>query len=183
MPAAPPSPTLIDRLLAEKVLFPLLGIALLGSLMFMGLRPKHYGPAPDFELPSVSAEGAVAEPQVRLQSLRGSVVLLDFWATWCGPCRAELPILASLHRRYEARGLRVVGVNVDEGGPSLVPQFQRHFGLGYTLVYDDRGEASRLFGVQGLPTLVLIDRSGEVRLRHAGGISEDDLAHAIEQVL
>ena len=183
MPAPAPPPTLIDRILAERVLFPLLGITLLGSLMFMGLRPRQYGPAPDFELPTVTDTGTLSDTHVRLQSLRGAPVLLDFWATWCAPCRAELPILASLHQRYVGRGLRIVGINVDENGPSLVPEFQRHFGLGYTMLYDDGGVGSRAFGVQGLPTLVLVDRNGQVRLRHAGSISEDDLAHVIEPLL
>jgi cytochrome c biogenesis protein CcmG, thiol:disulfide interchange protein DsbE len=183
MASPPPPPSLVDRLLAERVLFPLLGVVLLGSLLFLGLRPKHYGPAADFELPAVSAEGEPSTERVHLAAMRGSPVLLDFWATWCAPCRVELPILASLHRRYQARGLRVVGVNVDEGGPSLVPAFRQRFGLDYVMAYDAGGQASRAFNVQGLPTLVLIDKSGQVRLRHAGTASEEELARAIESVL
>jgi hypothetical protein len=72
---------------------------------------------------------------------------------------------------------------VDEGGPSLVPQFRQRFGLDYVMVYDVQGQASRAFNVEGLPTLVLIDKHGEVRLRHAGTSSEEELARAIESVL
>jgi len=183
MAPPPPAPSLIDRLLAERVLFPLLGIVLLGSLLFMGLRPKRYGAAGDFELPVVSSAGELSSERVHLAAMRSGPVLLDFWATWCAPCRVELPILASLHRRYAARGLQVVGVNVDEGGPSLVPQFRQRFGLDYVMVYDVQGQGSRAFNVQGLPTLVLIDKSGQVRLRHAGTASEEELARAIESVL
>ena len=178
-----PPPSLVDRLLAERVLFPLLGAALLGSLLFMGLRPKRYGPAGDFELPVVGAAGDLSSERVHLRAMRSGPVLLDFWATWCAPCRVELPILASLHRRFAGRGLQVVGVNVDEGGPSLVPQFRQRFGLEYVMVYDVEGRASRAFDVQGLPTLVLVDKAGQVRLRHAGTASEEELARAIESVL
>lgn len=183
MAPSPPPPSLVDRLLAERVLFPVLGLVLLGSLLFLGLRPKHYGSAGDFELPVVSTTGELSSERVHLQAMRSGPVLLDFWATWCGPCRVELPILASLHRRYAERGLQVVGVNVDEGGPSLVPQFRQRFGLDYVMVYDVQGQASRAFNVEGLPTLVLIDKHGEVRLRHAGTSSEEELARAIESVL
>lgn len=183
MAPPPPAPSLVDRLLAERVLFPLLGAVLLGSLLFMVLRPKRYEPAGDFELPTVTAGGGLSGERVHLRALRGGPVLLDFWATWCAPCRVELPILASLHRRYAARGLRVVGVNVDEGGPSLVPQFRQRYGLEYVMVYDVDGQASRAFDVQGLPTLVLVDKNGEVRLRRAGTASEDELARAIESAL
>jgi len=183
MAPPPPKPSLVDRLLAERVLFPVLGVVLLGSLLFMGLRPKHHGPAADFDLPAISTAGEFSSERVHLRALRGSPVLLDFWATWCAPCRVELPILASLHRRYASRGLQVVGVNVDEGGPALVPQFRRRYGLDYLMVYDVGGQASRAFNVQGLPTLVLVDKNGEVRLRHAGTASEEELARAIESVL
>lgn len=183
MAPPPPPPSLVDRLLAERVLFPLLGVVLLGSLLFMGLRPKRYGAAADFDLPTVGADGELAAERVHLRALRGSPVLLDFWATWCAPCRVELPILASLHRRFGPRGLRVVGVNVDEGGPSLVPSFRRRFGLDYVMVYDVEGRGSRAFNVQGLPTLVLVDKQGEVRLRHAGTASEEELTRAIEPLL
>jgi cytochrome c biogenesis protein CcmG/thiol:disulfide interchange protein DsbE len=183
MAPPPPPPSLVDRLLAERVLFPLLGAVLLGSLLFLGLRPKQLGPAADFELPTVAADGSLGREQVHLAALRGSPVLLDFWATWCAPCRVELPILASLHRRYGPRGLRVVGVNVDEGGPSLVPQFRQRFGLDYVMVYDVEGRGSRAFNVQGLPTLVLVDKSGQVRLRHAGTATEEELARAVESAL
>lgn len=181
-PPTPP-PSLVDRVLAERVLFPVLGVVLLGSLLFMGLRPKHYGPAADFDLPAISTSGEFTSERVHLRALRGNPVLLDFWATWCAPCRVELPILASLHRRYAERGLQVVGVNVDEGGPALVPDFRRRFGLDYVMVYDVQGQASRAFHVTGLPTLVLVDKNGEVRLRHSGTASEEELARAIESVL
>ena len=175
-------PTL-DTLLSEKVLYPLLGVILLGALILLGVRPRHYGSAADFSLPVVSDAGEAGPDRVSLRDLRGHPVLLDFWATWCGPCRFETPILVRLHQRFQARGLVVIGVNVDEGGPIAVPAFRRHFGIDYPLVYDEGMGASGHYGIEGLPTLVLIDRAGQVRMRHPGMISESELAQAITDVL
>ncbi len=172
-----------ERLLTERVLYPALAVLVVGLVAVMALRPRSYGPAAAFDLPLVGPEGALGPGRVSLQGLRGRVVLLDFWATWCAPCRAEIPILQRLHTRFEGRGLTVLGINVDEGGPGLVPRFRQRFGMGYPLVYDLGNRASVRYQVQGLPTLVLIDRAGTVRLRHAGMASEARLAQAIERSL
>lgn len=184
-PDARPKPrkALVDALLSERALLPAAGVALVALLAWVALRPRNYGSATDFNLPVVDDRGGLGDERVRLSDLRGRPVLLDFWATWCGPCRAELPVLVRLHQRYSARGFTVVGVNVDEAGPSLVPQFKRHFNIPYAVVYDLGNAASRAYQVTGLPTLVLIDRSGTVRRRYAGAIPEDTLASAIEGVL
>lgn len=174
---------LVDKILSERALLPMAGVLLIAVLAWVALRPRSYGPAPDFNLPVIGDNGTVDGDRVRLSDLRGRPVLIDFWATWCGPCRAELPVLVRLHRRYSPRGFSVLGVNVDEGGPSLVPRFKQHFEIPYTLVYDTNGVASRAHDVTGLPTLVLVDRNGTVRRRFMGAIPEDTLAAAIEGVL
>jgi len=172
-----------ERILNERVLYPALALLVVVIVAVMALRPHNYGPAAPFELPRVDDQGMPAAERITFQGLRGRVVLLDFWATWCAPCRAEIPILQRLHARYEGRGLSVVGINVDEGGPRLVPRFRERFGITYPLVYDVGNRASTRYQVQGLPTLVLIDRTGSVRLRHAGMASEERLAQAIERAL
>lgn len=186
MPARPADPaeeTLADKLLSERVLYPLLGLILLAVTLFIVVRKPDHGPAPDLDLPVVTAGGDLGPERVRLRDLRGKVVLFDFWATWCGPCRMMTPVLVRLHHRFGPRGLAVVGVNVDESGPSVIPPFRRHFGIDYPIVYDTGSAASGRYGVEGLPTLVLIDREGKVRYRHAGVDSEADLASLIEGML
>lgn len=97
-----------------------------------------------------------------LDSLRGQIVLLDFWATWCLPCREQLPLIARLHRELQSQGLVVVGVN-DDPGPDQARKYLQEHQHGWTNVYDGKTHAAReAFRVRGLPTLVLIDREGRV---------------------
>jgi thiol-disulfide isomerase/thioredoxin len=100
-----------------------------------------------------------------LTDLRGRVVVLDFWATWCGPCRMVMPLLDGLHRRYHSQGLTVLGISDEARGT-----IQRHLRanpVGYTVAQDVR-RTSRSFGVRAIPTLVVIDRRGTVREVYAG---------------
>jgi thiol-disulfide isomerase/thioredoxin len=99
-------------------------------------------------------------------ALRGRVVVLDFWASWCGPCRFEMPTLSALQDRYGAQGLSVVGVAAEDAEDILA--FSRRMPVTYALVADSQGETSRSYGVSSLPTLVVIDRQGVVRLVEVG---------------
>jgi peroxiredoxin len=112
--------------------------------------------APDFE-PEVQA----GSPLARLSSLRGQVVLIDFFATWCGPCIATLPHVEELHERLGGRGLKVIGVST-ESAP-IVAQAAERFHLKYTLASDEKEGVSGSYHVFALPTMVVIDRQGVVR--------------------
>jgi thiol-disulfide isomerase/thioredoxin len=93
---------------------------------------------------------------------RGQVVLVDFWATWCGPCRAALPELQETFKANEARGLRVVGINLDQDGDAL-GQFLAENPLPWThLVGEEASQAAERYGVRGIPTLMLVNREGNV---------------------
>lgn len=132
--------------------------------------------APDLKLTSLAGE------QVSLEGLRGSTVLLNTWATWCPPCRDELPALEAVARRYADRGLVVVGVNIGES-PSAVRSFVDRSGLTFP-VWLDPGEASlRAFATISLPSTFLIDPSGLVRARWFGATCERDLEAAILPIL
>ncbi len=117
--------------------------------------------APDFTLKSMSGEN------LRLEEFRGKVVLINFWASWCGPCRQEMPILDGIHKRYEPTGFSVLGVNV-ESDPKKARKIADRSGLTFPLVLDQDQSVSKAFDVKAMPYTVLVDRDGKVRYIHAG---------------
>jgi cytochrome c biogenesis protein CcmG, thiol:disulfide interchange protein DsbE len=123
-------------------------------------RPAVGTTAPRFALPG--RQGTVA-----LDSLRGRVVLVDFWASWCAPCRASFPWLGEIQKRYGAGGLTVVGINLDkERGDAEA--FLARFPAPFTVAFDPRGATAESFGVAAMPSSFLLDRTGKVILAHTG---------------
>ncbi|MEO5717185.1 MAG: TlpA disulfide reductase family protein [Chthoniobacterales bacterium] len=122
--------------------------------------------APDSPATQMAAPGwqlqSVEGKPVKLSDFKGKVVLLNFWATWCPPCREEIPDLISLQKQYAAQGLIVVGVSMDEGDPARVASFAKKFGINYPLVMGDDKTSSAYGGIQVLPTTFIIDRKGNV---------------------
>jgi thiol-disulfide isomerase/thioredoxin len=166
----------------------LAGFALLPRL-FRPRQPSAVGhEAPDFALDVVangSALGALAADgkALRLSELRGSAVLLDFWATWCGPCRAEAPIVDQVSRRWRERGVVVVGVNTDTRDQGDPREYALAHGLSYPIVHDEDGEASRVFEVDSLPTLVVVSRAGRITAVRTGITDDAELERLIRQAL
>jgi peroxiredoxin/Cu/Ag efflux protein CusF len=119
-------------------------------------------PAPDFTLLTLS--GA----PIRLSDLRGKVVLLNFWVTWCGSCRAEMPTVDALYRRYKDRGLEVLAVNLDAATTSKVQAFVGELGVTFRVGLDPSSSIARTYRVAGLPTTYLIDRAGNVVVQEIG---------------
>ena len=113
-------------------------------------------PAPDFALRSLG------EANVRLSEHLGEVVLINFWATWCGPCRQEMPILDELYAKYQRAGLVMLGINLDEERDDAVEMAQT-LRVTYPILFDERKDASRSYQVGTMPMTVLIDREGVVR--------------------
>lgn len=120
--------------------------------------------APPVSLPLLSEEGS---GEFSLASLRGKVVYLDFWASWCGPCRLSFPELEQLREELGPRGFEVVAVSVDEVEEDALA-FLDELPVSYPVVIDSSSETFDLFGVIGMPTGYLIDRAGVVRLVHQG---------------
>jgi len=117
--------------------------------------------APDFSLKSSTGEN------LRLSEYRGDVVMINFWATWCGPCRQEMPLLDELYARYERVGFKLLGVNIDDDSRRAM-QMIEELGVNIPVLFDARKEVSKLYEVETMPTTVLVDRDGNVRYVHHG---------------
>ena len=102
---------------------------------------------------------------LRLAEMRGQVVMLNFWASWCGPCRQEMPILEQLNNKYKKLGFTVWGVNVDED-PALAEKLLKETNVTFPILLDSKSTVSELYGVDAMPTTVMVDRDGNVRFRH-----------------
>ena len=120
------------------------------------------GEAPDWSLP------APGEEVHRLADHPDQVVLLNFWATWCAPCREELPTLEALHQELGDEGLAIIGVNVDPGGAERAARFAEQQGLGFIILHDPEQRVAGSYGVRGYPTTVVIDRAGRIVLSELG---------------
>lgn len=143
------------------------------------LPPVFPRPAPAFALRDL--EGG----EISLAGLRGRVVLLDFWATWCAPCLKSMPELEALHRRYGAKGLTVLGVSTDEGGPEKVRRFAKARKVTYPIALDDEwAPAWADYRVRAVPSAFLIDREGRIVAQWTGAAPEKKaLAAKIEELL
>lgn len=117
--------------------------------------------APDFTLKTLDG------PNLRLEEYRGQVVLINFWASWCGPCRQEMPILDRLHQRYEDTGFAVLGVNV-EGSEGPARQLLDKVPVTFPVLIDENQRVSELYRLKAMPSTIVVDRDGVVRYVHLG---------------
>jgi peroxiredoxin len=119
------------------------------------------GAAPDFTLKSSSGEN------LRLSEFRGEVVMINFWASWCGPCRQEMPLLDELYSQYKPMGFTILGVNVEENS-AQAKQMLKENPVNFPVLFDNQSEVSKLYNVVAMPSTVLVDRDGNVRYLHQG---------------
>lgn len=133
--------------------------------------------APDFALPTLAGE------TLRLSDLRGQVVVLNFWATWCAPCREEIPAFVRLQDDYRSRGVAFVGVSLDEEGAAVVRPFAEAFGINYPIAFDDGAVARQYEGSAGLPTTYFITREGRIRRYMPGALSYEAAVPVLEELL
>ncbi len=135
--------------------------------------------APDFALKDVNGK------TVHLSDYKGKVVLLDFWATWCGPCKIEIPWFIDFEQEYKNKGFAVVGVSMDEGGWDAVKPFIQQEKMNYRVLLGDEDVGQKYGGLDSLPTTLLIDRSGKIAAVHVGvekGKNElrDEISYLLE---
>ena len=133
-------------------------------------------PAPDFKLKAADGK------DVSLADLKGSVVILDFWATWCGPCRASLPELDKIYADHKADGLRAYAVNLREE-KDTVQKFVDQTKLGIPVLFDGEGQTADKYGVTGIPQTVVIGKDGNVKKVVVGSGTHDLVRKAVEEAL
>ncbi|MCH8334901.1 MAG: TlpA family protein disulfide reductase [Proteobacteria bacterium] len=146
----------------KRLKLPLLGAILVifaaSSLASSSLEGQI---APDFVLKSASGEN------LRLSEYRGDVVMINFWATWCGPCRQEMPVLDELYGRYRHVGFNLLGVNIDDDSRRAMKMVQE-LGVKFPVLFDENKDVSKLYKVDAMPVTILVDREGRIRHVHHG---------------
>ncbi len=116
--------------------------------------------APEFSLPDL--EGNMHS----LKEFRGKVMILDFWATWCMPCRVEIPRLIDIYARYRRKGVEIIGVGIDKKEAILA--LKNEMGINYKILVDEKGDVARRYGVRGIPATYILDKKGRITEKHVG---------------
>ena len=130
--------------------------------------------APAWELQNVDGQ------TVRSSDFKGKVVVVVFWATWCPPCRAEIPGFIELQKNYSAKGLAIVGVSVDQASTKVVKSFAEKKGINYPVLVADEKIQAAFGGITGLPTTFIIDRNGNIAKQHLGFAEREELESEIK---
>jgi thiol-disulfide isomerase/thioredoxin len=168
------------RILVAALLLGALLAALAGSLV--GGDPLEGRPAPAFNLALARGAGAGQGDRVRIADLRGKVVVLDFWASWCGPCKHSVPLLNRVSTRF-AKQVVVYGINSEAISPSWLALVADSWGFRYPILRDAELETQVAYGVQALPTVVVIDQLGFVRKVYHGEPTEAALTNKITSII
>lgn len=148
-----------------------------------GLRGGVGGPAsassaaPDFVLKDLAGR------DVRLTDFHGQVVVLNFWATWCQPCRIEIPWFNELYDRYRSRGVVFLGISLDEGGAKDIEPFLKDMPIHYPVLLGTEEVAEKYGGIFGIPTTIIIGRNGQIVVRHLGLTDKDEIERNIKRLL
>jgi thiol-disulfide isomerase/thioredoxin len=131
------------------------------ALSLPALAGSSAGPAPAFTL------GSRGGQDVSLAQYKGQVVMINFWASWCGPCRQEMPLLESIYKKYNRMGFTMLGVNV-EPDSQKANEWLKDTPVSFPILYDKDSKVSKLYDVAGMPSTVIIDRNGNLRALHRG---------------
>lgn len=158
----------------KRFSFAAIGLLILSMSGYLCAEGKS---APDFTLQDLGGSSFT------LSSTKGKVVILDFWATWCPPCRAEIPHFISLYSQYKGQGLEIVGVALDKGGVRDVRPFSEEVGINYPLVIGTQDVTEDYGGIRGIPTTFVIDREGNIVERYEGYRDKEVFESAIKKLL
>src|SRR3954464_13237970 len=138
------------------------GIALTAVFASAALATSSTGPAPAFQL---SGRGGKV---IDLSQFKGQVVMINFWATWCGPCRQEMPLLEDIYKKYKPMGFTMLGVNVEPDSKGAEAWLSKQKPVSFPIAFDVDSKVSKLYNVAGMPSTVFVDRKGNVRVMHKG---------------
>jgi thiol-disulfide isomerase/thioredoxin len=138
------------------------GLALVAVFASAALAASSSGPAPAFQL---SGRGGKS---IDLSQFKGQVVMINFWATWCGPCRQEMPLLEDIYKKYKPMGFTMLGVNVEPDSKSAEAWLSKQKPVSFPIAFDTDSKVSKLYKVAGMPSTVFVDRKGNVRVMHKG---------------
>lgn len=152
----------------------IVALAVLVSAFAFG---QSLGKAPNFSLKT--ADGKTVE----LKKLKGKVVVVNFWATWCGPCKKEIPGFLDVYKQYKSKGLEIVGVSLDQDGWKPVKPFIKDHGITYPVVIGDDELARAYGGIEGIPTTFVIDRKGNIATRHVGYMDDKTFEQLVKGML
>jgi len=158
----------------EKTMRHLIAV-LLAGLSFAG--SGQAAQAPDFSVSTTKGE-------IALKQFRGNVIYLDFWASWCVPCRKSFPWLNEVQARYGKSGLKVIAINLDEER-QLADEFLKKYPATFTVAFDPKGKSAKAYGLRGMPSSYLIDRNGQLLSSHIGfrRTDREELEQKIRQAL
>lgn len=156
----------MTRFTVGLIALAIVGLSQLAAALDVGTSPPEIG--------LTAFDGS----RVSLPALRGKVVVVDFWASWCAPCKQEMPVLESLYKRFKAQGLVIVGVSVDNDRANA-QRFIREVGVSFPIVHDADHSVAGRFKPPKMPTSYVIDKTGKIRFIHGGYRSED--AQKLEQ--
>ena len=159
-----------------------LGFAGLIYLHLIDEGPWVGKPAPDFSLPVVFGAGAEAGDRIRLSDLKGQFVVLDFWASWCEPCRQSVPLLDQVAKELAPEGVRVFGINSEGLPPERLAAVAARWGFAYPVLHDATAETMLGYDIKVLPTLFLVDRKGIVRRTHGGSPSAERIVAEVREL-
>jgi cytochrome c biogenesis protein CcmG/thiol:disulfide interchange protein DsbE len=134
-------------------------------------------PAPNFSLSTGDGK------TVALSKLRGQVVVVNLWATWCGPCRSEIPGMLEVYNQYRSKGLEIVGISLDRDGWRVVNPFVEKMKITYPVVLGNGQVAEAYGGIEAIPTTFVVDRKGNVAARHVGYLSKAEFEKIVKKAL
>ncbi len=140
-------------------------------------KKKVFKPAPDFTLSDIYGE------KRSLSDFKGKVIILDFWATWCPPCRAEIPHFIELYKEYRDQGLEIIGVALDWNAQRVVAPFVQERGINYTVLLGKKDVTDLYGGIMSIPTTFIIDRNGGIRKRYIGYKDKEIFEKEIKKLL
>jgi cytochrome c biogenesis protein CcmG, thiol:disulfide interchange protein DsbE len=169
---------MMKNLKMAALLAELLAVAALAGCQTRATRSSEpAADAPQFSLTSLEGK------TVAMKDLANKVVIVDFWATWCGPCREEIPHLNELYSELKGKGLEIVGISMDTDGTDGVKDFAREFHIQYPIVMGDERVAESFGGILGLPTTFVIDRGGKIAKKYIGLPPADSMAKLVKDLV